>query len=117
MLTREGTQAHDDGISRELEFLEDIITADANSFLPLLRDHFRVKGPEGEHLCFITSLLCTDVRSLTQRAPNRALPVHVVSNILERVLEAVMNLHALKIIHTGQLYAFDSFDVDSRITV
>lgn len=105
VLTLEGTQAHDTGISRELEFMQDVRTAKKTWELQILRDHFRVKGPgpegEGEHLCFITDLLAMDVRSIMQCAPERALPIHVVSNILERVTQAVMDLHALNIIHTG----------------
>ncbi|KAI0632112.1 kinase-like protein [Trametes polyzona] len=100
ILTLNGTRAHADGVSRELEFLQQIAACENVDSLPILEDHFEETGPGGSHLCFIMQPLSSDVSSFRRSAPNKALPVYIAKNILAQTLEGLKQLHELDIIHT-----------------
>ena len=69
--------------------------------LPVLRDHFMVSGPNGEHLCILMDPLSSDLGSFRRTSPTKALPAYMVKNIIALVLGALGRLHKLQIIHTG----------------
>ncbi|KAI0338467.1 kinase-like protein [Trametopsis cervina] len=100
VLSIEGTDAHREGLSRELEFLQEIAQDDDCDELPVLEDHFEEQGPGGTHLCLIMHLLSTDVSSFRRSAPRKALPVHTVKQIITAALQGLSQLHRHRIIHT-----------------
>ncbi|KAI0823098.1 kinase-like protein [Trametes gibbosa] len=100
VLTLDGTRAHAGGASRELEFLQQIAACEDINSLPVLEDHFEESGPGGAHLCLVMQLLSSDVSSFRRTSPTKALPVHIVKNILAQTLEGLKQLHELNIIHT-----------------
>lgn len=112
VLTTEATQEVDTGQSRELESLQKIAKCEDINSLTVLRDHFRIDGPQGEHLCLVTDLLGPDLASLRRNAPSKALPMYVVRNIMAQVVEALVQLRELNIVHTGtRLYQLGSVNL------
>ncbi|KAI0761641.1 kinase-like domain-containing protein, partial [Trametes elegans] len=100
VLSIDGTREHAQGRSRELEFLQQIAACDEVTALPVLEDHFEQSGPGGTHLCLVMQLLSSDVSSFRRSSPTKALPAHIVKNILAHTLEGLKQLHELDIIHT-----------------
>lgn len=103
ILTIDATQRHDAGQTRELEFLKEIAARNDTNFLPILRDHFIEQGPAGKHLCLVQDLYSTSVSSLRRSSPYRALPLHVVRKVIAMLVDALAQLHAMRIVHTGSL--------------
>lgn len=101
VLTTEATQEVDTGQSREPESLQKIAKCEDINSLTVLRDYFRINGPQGEHLCLVTDLLGPDLASLRRNTPSKALPMYVVRNIMAQVVEALVQLRELNIVHTG----------------
>ncbi|KAF8910920.1 kinase-like protein [Gymnopilus junonius] len=100
VLSVEGTNVHKEGLSHELEFLQQIAADKKCENLPQLRDHFEEYGPGGTHLCLVMELLSTDVSSFRRSSPTKALPVYTVKHIIIAALRGLANLHRLGIIHT-----------------
>ncbi|KAJ3890276.1 kinase-like domain-containing protein [Lentinula edodes] len=107
ILTAEATLDVDQGIVRELEFLQEVAKnaeeRDDEGFehLPTLLDSFTATSPGGtRHLCLVQTLFSTSVSALRRSAPTKSLPVYMVRNILYMVLQALDTLHSLDIIHT-----------------
>lgn len=87
---------------RELEFMKEIEARGDTDYLPLLRDNFGERGPRGEHLCLIMDLYSTSVSALRWSAPHKALPPYMVRNIVMMLVEALVQLHTMRIVHTGR---------------
>ncbi|KZT01577.1 kinase-like protein [Laetiporus sulphureus 93-53] len=100
ILTVDATKRHSTGHMRELEFLKEIEARNDTDYLPMLRDHFFEHGPRGEHLCLVMDLYSTSVSALRRSAPNKALPPYMVRNIVMMLVEALVQLHAMRIVHT-----------------
>jgi serine/threonine-protein kinase SRPK3 len=101
ILTIDATRRHDAGETRELEFLKEIAAREDSDFLILLDDHFVEKGPMGNHLCLVQVLCSTSVSSLRQSSPHKALPPYMVRNIISMLLDALAQLHTMRIVHAG----------------
>ena len=101
ILTIDATQRHDAGRTRELEFLKEIEARNDTDSLPMLRDHFIEQGPKGRHLCLVQDLYSTSVSSLRRSSPHKALPPYMVRNIISMLVDALAQLHAMRIVHTG----------------
>ena len=67
----------------------------------MLRDHFIEQGPKGRHLCLVQDLYSTSVSSLRRSSPHKALPPYMVRNIVSMLVDALAQLHAMRIVHTG----------------
>ncbi|KAI9057489.1 kinase-like protein [Trametes sanguinea] len=100
ILTIDATERHATGQCRELEFLKEIAARDEVEFLPLLRDSFVEQGPKGKHLCLVLDLYSTSVSALRRSSPHRALPAYMVRNIVMMLVEALAQLHEMRIVHT-----------------
>jgi serine/threonine-protein kinase SRPK3 len=102
ILTVHATEGHINGHLLELDIVEAITRLKRALRLPVLRDHFEITGPHGRHLCMVLPVLSTDISSFRRSAPTKKLGLPAVKIIIAQVLEALVNLHALHIIHTGQ---------------
>lgn len=102
ILTAHATKCHKDGLLLELEFLKAIKGSKGTHTLPYLFDHFETEGPHGQHLCLVQSVLSTDIARFRRSAPLERLGFLTVKIIIVQVLEALVTLHATRIIHTGQ---------------
>ncbi|KAI0757390.1 hypothetical protein C8Q80DRAFT_1216033 [Daedaleopsis nitida] len=92
ILTLEGTRAHAQGLSRELEFLQQIAACEDVDSLPVLEDRFEEQGPGGTHLCFVMHVFSSDVCSFRRSSPHKALSPQIVKNVLARTLEGLTQL-------------------------
>ena len=101
ILTIDATQRHEAGLAHELEFLKEIEARNDTDYLPMLRDYFIEQGPQGKHLCLVQDLYSTSVSSLRRSAPLKALPPYMVKNVVSMVVDALAQLHAMRIVHTG----------------
>ena len=101
ILTVDATQRHQTGQMRELEFLKEIEAQGDTEYLPLLRDSFIERGLRGEHLCLVMDLYSTSVSALRRSAPHKALPPYMARNIVMMLVEALVQLHTMRIVHTG----------------
>ena len=102
ILTAHATRGIRDGYLLELEMMKTIAKL-TNSFrLPYLLDHFETEGPYGQHLCLVQRVLSSDVGSFRLSAPHKRLGFPIVKIIVAQVVEALVTLHAARIIHTGQ---------------
>lgn len=103
ILTADITQRHSIGQTREQHFLELIAAQGPQTWgLPFICDSFHITGPRGPHLCFVMHLLGSSISELRQAASDKALPVHLVKNIIAQLVDSVTQLHKLGIIHTGE---------------
>jgi len=100
ILTVDATKRHGTGQMRELEFMKEIREWKDSDHLPLLRDHFVERGPRGEHLCLVMDLYSTSVSALRRSAPHKALPPYMTRNIIMMLVEALVQLHSMRIVHT-----------------
>ncbi|KAH9929341.1 kinase-like domain-containing protein [Fomitopsis serialis] len=100
ILTVDATKRHGTGQMRELEFMKEIRGWKDSDHLPLLRDHFVERGPRGEHLCLVMDLYSTSVSALRRSAPHKALPPYMTRNIIMMLVEALVQLHSMRIVHT-----------------
>ncbi|CDO70010.1 hypothetical protein BN946_scf184354.g12 [Trametes cinnabarina] len=100
ILTIDATERHETGQCRELEFLKEIASRDETQYLPLLRDSFIEQGPKGKHLCLVQDLYSTSVSALRRSSPYKALPAYMVRNIVSMLVEALAQLHEMRIVHT-----------------
>lgn len=101
VLSIECTGAWRTGLSRELEFLQQIAEDEDCDELSRLEDHFCIAGPGGTHLSLVMTLYSTDVSTFRRSAPTKSLPIYTTKNIITSVLQGLSQLHRLKIIHTG----------------
>ncbi|EDR08084.1 uncharacterized protein LACBIDRAFT_327350 [Laccaria bicolor S238N-H82] len=101
ILTIDATQQHEAGLTHELEFLKEIEARNDTDHLPMLRDHFIEHGPKGKHLCLVQDLYSTSVSSLRRSAPHKALLPYMVKNVILMAVEALAQLHAMNMVHTG----------------
>ena len=97
ILTVHATKGH----LPELEILEAIRNLKC-SRLPYLFDHFETEGPHGKHLCLVLPVLSTDVGQFKRSAPLKRLGFPTVKIITAQVLEALVALHGVHIVHTGE---------------
>jgi len=67
--------------------------------LPKMQDHFREKGPHGEHLCLVLNVLGPDLDAFRRSTPNKLVPVYGVKVLMQYVLEGLCNLHQANIVH------------------
>lgn len=70
--------------------------------LPYLFDHFETEGQHGKHLCLVLPVLSADVGQLRRSAPSKRLGFPTVKIIIAQVLEALVALHGVHIVHTGE---------------
>ena len=78
------------------------LSGGASYGLPCLLDHFEIDGPHGRHLCIVTPVLSETVSSFRRSAPSKSLDSQKVKMIFCGAVEALIDLHAANIIHTGQ---------------
>jgi serine/threonine-protein kinase SRPK3 len=79
------------------------ITASAKTpTLPRIYDHFETDGPHGRHLCLVLPVLSETISSFRRSAPSKRLDPPKVKIIIAQIAEALEQLHAANIIHTGQ---------------
>ena len=102
ILTLDATQRHNTRQSRELEFLKQIEARDEIDYLAILRDHFIERGPYGDHLCLVQDLYSTSVSALRRSSPHKALPAYMTRNIVSMLVDALAQLHEMRIVHTGK---------------
>jgi serine/threonine-protein kinase SRPK3 len=84
--------------------MQTITASTTTPTLPRLRDHFEMQGPHGLHLCLVLPVLSGNISSFRRSAPSKMLDPPKVKIIIAQVVEALAQLHAEGIIHTGQLY-------------
>ena len=72
--------------------------------LTRLYDHFEIDGPHGRHLCLVLPVLSETVSSFRRSAPSKLLDPPKVKIIIAEVVQALVQLHAADIIHTGQCF-------------
>jgi serine/threonine-protein kinase SRPK3 len=94
--------AHQDGLLLELEIMKAITGLKRPPPLPYLIDHFETDGPHGQHLCIVQPVLSTDISRFRRSAPSKRLGFPAVKIIIAQVLQALVALHAARIIHTGK---------------
>ena len=70
--------------------------------VPSFYDHFETEGPHGRHLCLVMGVLSSDISHFRRSAPSKRLRFQLVQNIIVQVVEALVALHAVGIIHTGE---------------
>lgn len=91
----------------ELSILEHIKSTDgsnpdASHILGLL-DHFRHRGPQGDHLCLIFKAMGPDLMAYRRLFPELRIPFHTLKQITRQLLLALAYLHkSCRIIHTGK---------------
>lgn len=102
ILTIDATSRHDAGQTRELEFLKMIAARNDTDYLPMLRDSFVEQGPKGKHLCLVQDLYSTSVSALRRSSPHKALPAYIARNIVAMLVDALAQLHEMRIVHTGE---------------
>jgi hypothetical protein len=73
------------------------------SYLPYFVEHFKERGPHGDHLCLVMHVLGSDVGTFRRAAPRKHLTLHMTKIVVAITLEALEQLHDLGIIHTGML--------------
>lgn len=104
ILSAWATVENRNGRLHELATLEIVArTKPPTSHLPRLLDHFEISGPHGEHLCFVLDAQSTSIETFRRSLPNKVLRPHVVQIIIIRVLNALAELHANNIVHTGEI--------------
>jgi len=101
ILTAHATKCYHDGHLLELEVMQ-VISASKSLQLPHLYDHFEIDGPHGRHLCLVCRVLSEDVSSFRRSAPSKTLDTPKVKIIVAEVVEALIQLHDAKFIHTGR---------------
>ncbi|GBE89815.1 kinase-like protein [Sparassis crispa] len=89
----------------ELEYLQRIRDQSASHpghvHVIQLRDHFRLQGPNGNHLCLVTEALGESLYSFSKRWKNCRLPMPLVKRIALQTVLALDYLHnSCDIIHT-----------------
>jgi len=91
----------------ELDILEHIKITDgskkgASHILGLL-DHFRHRGPHGDHLCLVFKAMGPDLTGYRRLFPGLRIPVLPLKQITRQLLLALAYLHgSCRIIHTGK---------------
>ncbi|KAI0806864.1 kinase-like domain-containing protein [Fomes fomentarius] len=100
ILTIDASSRHDAGQTRELEFLKMIAARNDTDYLPMLRDSFVEQGPKGKHLCLVQDLYSTSVSALRRSSPHKALPAYIARNIVAMLVDALAQLHEMRIVHT-----------------
>jgi len=75
------------------------LTGTSSYGLPCLLDH---DGPHGRYLCIVTPILSETVSSFRRSAPSKSLDSQKVKMIFCGAVEALIDLHATNIMHTGQ---------------
>lgn len=91
----------------ELDILEHIRIKDgskhgASHILGLL-DHFRHRGPHGDHLCLIFKAMGPDLTVYRRLFPDLRVPILTLKQITRQLLLALTYLHReCRIIHTGK---------------
>ena len=66
-----------------------------------LLDNFKIKGPNGEHVCMVFEVLGHNLLKFIIKSHYEGLPVPVVKHIIKQTLEGLHYLHAkCAIIHT-----------------
>lgn len=101
------TEAHDTGVSLELEVLQ-IISAppfDADRHLVFLTDHFLHStgpSPDDKHLCFVMDAGGQTLAEYIHEAPGGMLPPYVVKIVAAHILKGLECAHARGVIHAGK---------------
>ena len=103
ILTAHATKGHKDGLLLETEFLKAIKGSKGSHSLLYLVDHFETEGPHGQHLCLVQPVLSTDIARFRRSAPSERLGFSTVKTTIVQVLEALVTLHAARIILVGLL--------------
>lgn len=96
------TQGHHDGYLLELEVMQTITASAKTPTLPQLYDHFEIDGPHGRHLCLVLPVLSETISTFRRSALSKQLDPPKVKIIIAQIVEALEQLHAANIIHTGQ---------------
>lgn len=104
ILTVHATEGHHNGRLLELDIMQTITSSAKTPTLPRLRHHFEMEGPHGRHLCLVLPILSESVRSFRLSVPSKLLEPPMVKIIVVQVVEALVQLHAANIIHTGQAH-------------
>ena len=66
-----------------------------------LVDNFKIRGPNGEHVCMVFEVLGHNLLKFIIKSHYEGLPVPVVKHIIKQTLEGLHYLHAkCAIIHT-----------------
>jgi len=106
ILTAEATaeQQH----TPELEFLVAMRDGDAGhpgkKHVLQLHDHFYCTGPNGKHLCLLTSLLAQNAESFSWRWGNKMISPTLVKQIARQTILGLDYLHnSCNIIHTAMI--------------
>ena len=71
--------------------------------LPVLRDHFEVSGPRGDHLCLVCDSRSTTLDSFRRSVPSNTLRPHLVQLVASQTTELLCELHEAHIIHAGEI--------------
>ncbi|KAG5729409.1 Serine/threonine-protein kinase SRPK1 [Termitomyces sp. T112] len=75
----------------------------SSPFVTQLLSYFYHPGAEGdgEHLCLVMELLCSDVLRIRSRLPDAGyLPLPTVKRILKHVIQGIAHAHSRGIVHT-----------------
>jgi serine/threonine-protein kinase SRPK3 len=72
-----------------------------SKYIVQLLDHFRHKGPNGEHVCMVFEVLGENLLTLIRRFNYKGIPLNIVKDIARQVLLGLDCLHRVcGIIHT-----------------
>ena len=70
-------------------------------YIPTLRDHFYVDGPNGRHLCLVTDVVGPTVSCVQDHCEVRRLTTKLVRKVSKQVMLAVDYLHQCGLAHGG----------------
>lgn len=87
---------------REVEILQAVTDLNKVSSIFRLYRQFAHHGPHGKHVCLVMDLLSTNVVDYQQASVDKVLPIPAIKVILNGLSESLVDLHALRIIHTGK---------------
>ncbi len=96
-------QAQNFETCNELRFLEFLGGQNPDhpedKYFPLLLHHFTINGPNGSHLCLVTTVAGPSIRDLSHLG--RRLPAKEARKAAHQVTQALLYLHSLGICHGG----------------
>ncbi|KAI0360386.1 kinase-like protein [Trametes cingulata] len=104
VMNRMGTEAHEEGLLHELEFLQRIgedSLHPGRAHVVQLREYFHQGGTGGNHLCIIMEPLLQDLRTFSLRWRRRLCPPALVRLLARQIVLGIQYLHdECNIIHT-----------------
>jgi len=104
----------DEASCRELRILRHLAELNTHTnhpgkkYLPTLKDHFYIHGPNGRHLALVTDVVGPTVSRVQERSNVNCLPRELAFMASKQVLLAVDYLHECGIAHGGA-YGFHFF--------